>query len=85
MGVSLLAVAKSIYYHTFDELVFQEHSDIEVTGLDYLAFSSLQVRVRLGSDYDLRSLPPLMDLMCKSLYIAGALISLVSATLVGTV
>ena len=84
MGVSLLAVAKSIYYHTFDELVFQEHSDIEVTGLDYLAFS-LQVRVRLGSDYDLRSLPPLMDLMCKSLYIAGALISLVSATLVGTV
>ena len=32
MGVSLLAVAKSIYYHTFDELVFQEHSDIEVTG-----------------------------------------------------
>ena len=44
MGVSLLAVAKSIYYHTFDELVFQEHSDIEVTGLDYLAFSSLQVR-----------------------------------------
>ena len=49
MGASLLAVAKSIYYHTFDELVFQEHSDIEVTGLDYLAFS-LQVRVRLGSD-----------------------------------
>ena len=50
MGASLLAVAKSMYYHTFDELVFQEHSDIEVTGLDYLAFSSLQVRVRLGSD-----------------------------------
>ena len=38
------------YYHTVDELVFQEHSDREVTGLDYLAFSSLQVRVRLGSD-----------------------------------
>ena len=34
-----------MYYHPVDELIFQEYSDRKATSLDYLASSSLDIRV----------------------------------------
>jgi len=90
-----------MYYHPVDELIFQEYSDREATSLDYLASSSLDIRVinacsleeneetQEGREDEDRAMawkrlrPSPLLTVCKSMYI-GSLISLLTATLLGT-
>ena len=87
-------------YHPVDEFIYQEYGDREVTTLAYLAASSLNVRVinacspdendeiQDGQDEDRamawkRLRPSALRTVCKSMYI-GALISLLTATIIGS-
>ena len=88
-------------YHPVDELIYQEYSDREVISLDYLAASSLDVRVssacspeeheetQQSQPYEDRAMawkrlrPSGVRTVCKSMYI-GALISLLTATIIGS-
>ncbi|XP_078348092.1 uncharacterized protein LOC144633165 [Oculina patagonica] len=89
-------------YLPVDELIYQEYRDREVTSWDYLASSSLNVRVINAcspeeneeiEDYQQdedramawkRFRPSALRTVCKSMYI-GALISLLTATIIGSV
>ena len=89
------------YYHPVDELIYQEYSDREVTTLDYLTASSLNVRFNNACSSEQhqetqeeqqredeamawkRLRPSSLRTVCQSTYI-GALISLLTATIVGT-
>ena len=89
------------YYHPVDELIYQEYSDRQATSLDYLASSSLDIRVinasspeenegtQEGREDEDRAMawkrlrPSALLTVCKSMYI-GSLISLLTATLLGT-
>ena len=89
-------------YLPVDELIYQEYSDREVTSLDYLASSSLNVKVidacspeeneetqedQQDEDKAMawkRLRPSALRTVCKSMYI-GALISLLTATIIGSV
>ena len=98
----LESTGREWYYHPVDELIYQEYSDREATSWDYLASSSLDVKVtdacspeaneetqpgnqqgenRAMAWKPLR--PSAFRTVCKSMYI-GALISLLTATVVGT-
>ena len=85
-----------------DELIYQEYSDREITNLDYIASSRLDIRVLNACspeeneetqedqpDEDRamawkRHRPSALRTACKSMYI-GALISLLTATIIGSV
>ena len=41
----LESTGREWYYHPVDELIYQEYSDKEAVSLDYLASSSLDVKV----------------------------------------
>ena len=87
------------YFQPVDELIYQEYSDRETTSLDYLAPSSVNVRVinacstEEGTEEEQqdedramawkRLRPSALHTVCKSMYI-GALISLLVATFIGT-
>ena len=97
----LESTGREWYYHPVDELIYQEYSDREATSLDYLASSSLDIRVinacspeeneetqerREDEDKAMawkRLRPSALLTVCKSMYI-GSLISLLTATLLGT-
>jgi len=97
----LESTGREWYCHPVDELICQEYSDREATSLDYLACSSLDVRVMNvcsleeneeiqddNEDEDRamswkRLRPSALRTICKSMYI-GSLISLLTATLLGT-
>ncbi|XP_078366155.1 uncharacterized protein LOC144650372 [Oculina patagonica] len=90
------------YYLPADELIYQEYSDREVTSTNYLASSSLDVRVidacspedneeRQENQQDedkamawKRLRPSALQTVFKSMYI-GALISLLTASIIGTI
>ena len=98
----LQSTGREWYYLPIDEFIYQEYSDREVTSLDYLPSSRLNVRVinacspeeneesqKDQQDEDkamawkqLR--PSALRTVCKSMYI-GALISLLTATIIGSV
>ncbi len=98
----LQSTGREWYYLPVDELIYQEYSDREATSLDYLASSSLNIRVidacspeeneetqKDHQDGDRamawkRLRPSAFRTVCKSMYI-GALISLLSATIIGSV
>ena len=97
----LQSTGREWYYLPVNELIYQEHSDREATRLDYLASSSLNVRVidacsteeadetQDQQDEDgpmawKRLRPSALRTVCKSIYI-GALISLLTATIIGSV
>ncbi|XP_078347820.1 uncharacterized protein LOC144632938 [Oculina patagonica] len=98
----LQSTGREWYYHPVDELIYQEYSDKEVTSLDYLASSSLDIRVinacspeeneetqddQQDEDKAMawkRLRPSTLRTVCKSMYI-GALISLLTATIIGSV
>ena len=97
----LESTGREWYYHPVDELIYQEYSDREATSLDYLASSSLDIRVinacsleenegtQEGREDEDRAMawkrlrPSSLLTVCKSMYI-GSLISLLTATLLGT-
>ena len=97
----LESTGRQWYYHPVDELIYQEYSDREATSLDYLASSSLDIRVinacspeeneetqegREDEDKAMawkRLRPSALHTVCKSMFI-GSLISLLTATLLGT-
>ncbi|XP_078364380.1 uncharacterized protein LOC144648797 [Oculina patagonica] len=89
------------YYHPVDELIYQEYSEREVTSTNYLARSSLDVRVinafspeneetdeiQESEDQGMawkRLRPSALQTVFKSMYI-GALISLLTASIIGTI
>ena len=88
------------YYLPVDELIYQEYSDKEITSLNYPVANSLNVRVidacspeeneetqEQEQDRAMawrRLRPSLPRIICKSMYI-GALISLLTATVIGTI
>ncbi|KAL9956453.1 hypothetical protein ACROYT_G037931 [Oculina patagonica] len=98
----LQSTGREWYYLPVDELIYQEYSDREATSLDYLASSSLDVRVidacspeeneetqddQQDEDRAMawkRLRPSALRTVCKSMYI-GALISLLTATIIGSV
>ena len=98
----LQSTGREWYYLPVDELIYQEYSDKETTSLDYLASSSLDVRVidacspeetdetqedQQDEDKAMawkRLRPSALHTVCKSMYI-GALISLLTATITGSV
>ncbi|XP_078346742.1 uncharacterized protein LOC144632032 [Oculina patagonica] len=98
----LQSTGREWYYLPVDELIYQEYSDRETTSLDYLASSSLDIRVidacspeeneetqedQQDKDKAMawkRLRPSAFLSVCKSMYI-GALISLLTATILGTV
>ena len=97
----LQSTGREWYYLPVDELIYQEYSDREVTSLDYLASSSLNVKVidacspeeneetqedQQDEDKAMawkRLRPSALRTVCKSMYI-GALISLLTATIIGS-
>ena len=94
----LESTGREWYYHPVDELIYQEYSDKEATSLDYLASRTLDVRVvnacspeeNEGTQQDenramawKRLRPSRLRTVCKAMYI-GSLISLLTATLLGT-
>ena len=98
----LQSTGREWYYHPVDELIYQEYSDREVTGLDYLASSRLDIKVTNACSPDeneetqedqqdedramawKRLRPSAFRTVRKSMYI-GALISLISAIIIGSV
>ena len=90
------------HYLPVDELIYQEYSDREIRSLDYLASSSLDVRVIDACSTEetdetqedqrdenkamawKRLRPSAFLSVCKSMYI-GALISLLNASIIGSV
>ncbi|XP_078347212.1 uncharacterized protein LOC144632435 [Oculina patagonica] len=98
----LQSTGREWYYHPVDELIYQEYSDREATSLDYLASSSLDIKVidacspeekeetqeeQQNEDRAMawkRLRPSALRTVCKSMYI-GALISLLTATIIGSV
>ena len=95
----LESTSREWYYHPADELIYQEYSDREATSWDYLASRGLNLRVinacsleeddETREDHEDRAMawkrlrPTILRTVCKSMYI-GALISLLTATLIGT-
>jgi len=94
----LESTGREWYYHPVDELIYQEYSDKEAVSLDYLASSRLDVKVVNACSPDeneetqenedkamawKRLRPSALLTVCKSMYI-GSLISLLTATLLGT-
>ena len=95
----LESTGREWYCQPVDELIYQEYSDREATSLDYLAHSSVNVRLINAcsteeetredqQDQDRamawkRLRPSALHTVCKSMYI-GALISLLVATSIGT-
>ena len=98
----LQSTGREWYYLPVDELIYQEYSDREVTSWDYLASSSLDIRVldvsspeeneepqedQQDEDREMawkRLRPSIIRSVGKSMYI-GASISLLAATIVGTI
>ena len=98
----LQSTGREWYYHPVDELIYQEYSEIEVTSTNYLACSSLDVRVinaclpeeneetdehRQVEDKAMawkRLRPSALQTVFKSMYI-GALISLLTGSIIGTI
>ncbi|XP_078347313.1 uncharacterized protein LOC144632521 [Oculina patagonica] len=89
------------YYRPIDELIYQEYSDREATNFHYLPSSRLNIKIinaclpeeneetQETEDQDRamawkRFRPSLLRTVCKSMYI-GALISLLTATIIGSV
>ena len=97
----LQSTGREWYYHPVDELIYQEYSEREATSTNYLACSSLGVRVINATspeeneetdehqeDEDKamawkRLRPSALQKVFKSMYI-GALISLLAASIIGT-
>jgi len=97
----LESTGREWYYRPVDELIYQEYGDKEDVTVDYLAPSSLNVRVVNACSPDeneetqedkededramawKRFKPSALRTVCKSMYI-GSLISLLTATLLGT-
>ena len=95
----LESTGREWYYHPVDELIYQEYSDRVATSWDYLASRGLNVRVinacsleeddETREDHEDRAMawkrlrPSALRTVWKSMYI-GALISLLTATLLGT-
>ena len=96
----LESTGREWYYQPVDEVIYQEYGDREATSWDYLASSSLDVRVTNAclpeentaetQEDDDRAIawkrlrPSALRTVCKSMYI-GSLISLFTATFIGTV
>ena len=95
----LESTGREWYYHPVDELIYQEYNDTKTTGLDYLASNVRVVNAsspeenkekqkdqqnedRAMAWKQLR--PSALRTVCSSMYI-GALISLLTATFIGTV
>ena len=88
-------------YEPVDEIIYQEYSDRELTTLDYLAASRIDIRVinacspeedeeiQENQQHEDRAMawkrlrPSGVRAVCKSMYI-GALISLLTATIIGS-
>ncbi|XP_078348073.1 uncharacterized protein LOC144633147 [Oculina patagonica] len=98
----LQSTGREWYYLPVDELIYQEYSDREVTNLNYLASSHLNLKVldacspeeneetqedQQDEDRAMawkRLRPSALRTVCKSMYI-GALISLLTATIIGSI
>ena len=99
--VPLQSTGREWYYLPVDELIYQEYSDREATISDYVASSSLDIRVldacsteeneetqedQQDEDKAMawkRLRPSALRTVCKSMYI-GALISILTATIIGS-
>ena len=95
----LQSTGREWYYHPVRELIYQEYSDREATSLDYLASSHLDIKVlnacsaeeneETQEDQQDRAMawkrlrPSALRTVCNSMYI-GALISLLTATIIGS-
>ncbi len=98
----LQSTGREWYYLPVDELIYQEYSEREVTSTNYLATSSLDVRLinacspeeneatqehQQDEDREMawkRLRPSALHTVFKSMYI-GALISLLTASIIGTI